>query len=286
MNTASLVFQTDFGTGDGAVSAMYGVANSIDPTLRIFDLTHDIPQYNVWEASYRLIQTVQFWPAGTVFVSVVDPGVGSDRKSVAVKTKTGHIIITPDNGTVTHVHRWLGITEAHLINEMKTRLPHSERSHTFHGRDVYAYVGAKIASGQLSFEQTGPVHPQEDLVMLPVAKAFREKDTIHGQIDVLDVRFGSLWTNVPLDLFAELDIPYGQRVEVEIRNDTRAVYQNFLVYARSFADANVGESLVYVNSLHNMAVAINQGSFAHAYNIGTGSTWKIQLRKAPKLVYE
>ena len=286
METAALVFQTDFGQGDGAVPAMYGVATSIDPSLRIFDLTHDIPQYNVWEASYRLIQTVQFWPAGTVFVSVVDPGVGPDRKSLAVKTKTGHIIITPDNGTITHVQRWLGISDVRLINEMKTRLPHSEKSHTFHGRDVYAYIGAKIASGQLSFEQTGSFYPVDSLVLLPVTEALRDKDTIHGQIDVLDVRFGSLWTNIPLDLFTGLGIPYGQRVEVEIRNDTRAVYQNFLVYARSFADANVGESLVYVNSLHNMAVAINLGSFAHAYNIGTGSTWKIQFRKAPKLVYE
>ncbi|GAY76720.1 hypothetical protein NBRC111894_2274 [Sporolactobacillus inulinus] len=71
----ALVFQTDFGLVDGAVCAMYGVANSIDPTLKIYDLTHDIPQYNIWEASYRLRQTIDYWPEGTVFVSVVDPGV-------------------------------------------------------------------------------------------------------------------------------------------------------------------------------------------------------------------
>ena len=112
-----LILQTDFGTADGAVSAMYGVAYSVCPELRISDLTHDIPQYNIWEASYRLIQTVNYWPAGSVFVSVVDPGVGSTRRSIAVKTVEGQYIITPDNGTLTHVKRMCGIAEAREIDE-------------------------------------------------------------------------------------------------------------------------------------------------------------------------
>jgi len=85
----ALVFQTDFGFADGAVAAMYGVALKVDPGLKIYDLTHDIPQYDIWEASYRLIQTVGYWPAGTVFVSVVDPGVGTSRRSVVAKTSGG-----------------------------------------------------------------------------------------------------------------------------------------------------------------------------------------------------
>ena len=85
-----IVFQTDFGVKDGAVSAMKGVAMGVAADLKIFDLTHEIPAYNIWEASYRLQQTAQYWPTGTVFVSVVDPGVGSERKSVVLKTKSGH----------------------------------------------------------------------------------------------------------------------------------------------------------------------------------------------------
>jgi len=96
-----VVFQTDFGTKDGAVSAMKGVASNVDASLKLYDLTHDIPAYNIWEAAYRLDQTVIYWPVGTVFVSVVDPGVGTTRKSVVVKTKSGHYIVTPDNGTLT-----------------------------------------------------------------------------------------------------------------------------------------------------------------------------------------
>ena len=126
----ALIFQSDFGIADGAVSAMYGVAYSVSKELNISDLTHEIPQYNIWEASYRLIQTVSYWPAGSVFVSVVDPGVGSNRKSVVAKTKTNQYIITPDNGTLTHIKRMLGIVEVREIDEKINRLPNSGASYT------------------------------------------------------------------------------------------------------------------------------------------------------------
>ncbi|MFP3324884.1 SAM-dependent chlorinase/fluorinase, partial [Planococcus sp. SIMBA_160] len=108
MSEHALVLQSDFGIDDGAVSAMYGVANTVSSNIRIFDLTHNIPQYDIWEASYRLLQTVTYWPEETVFVSVVDPGVGSERKSLVVKTTSSHYIITPDNGTLTHVAQDIG----------------------------------------------------------------------------------------------------------------------------------------------------------------------------------
>lgn len=152
----ALVLQTDFGLGDGAVSAMYGVAYSVSEDLMVADLTHEIPQYDIWEASYRLIQTVAYWPKGTVFVSVVDPGVGSTRRSIAVETVTGQYIITPDNGTLTHVKKMIGIREARVIDESVNRLPNSGESYTFHGRDVYVYTGARLASGIIDFAGSRP----------------------------------------------------------------------------------------------------------------------------------
>src|SRR6195952_1612920 len=134
-----VVFQSDFGLKDGAVSAMKGVATGVSTDLKLFDLTHEIPAYNIWEASYRLYQTVTYWPAGTVFVSVVDPGVGTSRKSVVLKTNTGQYIVTPDNGTLTLVSESLGIAEIRQIDENVNRRHGSEKSYTFHGRDVYAY---------------------------------------------------------------------------------------------------------------------------------------------------
>lgn len=281
-----LVFQSDFGYVDGAVSAMYGVAYGVDPTLLISNLTHEITPYDIWEASYRLIQTVSYWPEGSVFVSVVDPGVGSARRSIAVRSQTGQYIITPDNGTLTHIKRMCGIAEARIIDETTNRLKGSGKSYTFHGRDVYAYTGARLAAGIITFEEVGPQVDPDSVIELPVVEATCSNDSVYGTIDVLDVRFGSLWTNIPRDLFETLGVSYGSRVEVSIENETRTVYKNILVYAKSFADVYVGEPLVYVNSLDCMAVAINQGSFARAYNIGTGNAWKIRIRKAPRVIYE
>lgn len=272
-----LVFQSDFGLVDGAVSAMYGVAYTVEPRLNIHDLTHDITPYNIWEASYRLIQTIRYWPQGTIFVSVVDPGVGSDRKSVVVKTASGHYVVTPDNGTLTHIIRFDGIEAVREIDEHVNRLPRSGESYTFHGRDVFAYTGARLAAGIINFEGVGPEMKPEDLVRLPIIEPRLEGSAVCGTIDVLDVRFGSLWTNIPRTLFLQTGIQYGDRVSITIENDTRCVYRNIILFAKSFADVYMGEALAYVNSLDCMAVAINQGSFARAYNIGTGNSWRIRI---------
>lgn len=273
-----LVFQSDFGVQDGAVSAMYGVAYTVDPELRVYDLTHEIEPYNIWDASYRLIQSVQYWPEGSVFVSVVDPGVGSARRSIVAKTATGQYIVTPDNGTLTHIKRRIGISEVRIINESVNRLRGSEESYTFYGRDVYAFTGAKLASGRIRFEEVGAPVPPESVTELPTVEPKAENNCVSGTIDVLDVRFGSLWTNIPKGLFKTLGISVGERVEIVISGDTRTVYHNIITYARSFADVRVGEPLLYINSLGCMAVAINQGSFARAYNVGTGTNWKISIR--------
>ena len=275
-----LVIMSDFGLADGAVSAMYGVAYSVCEQLNISSLTHEIPQYNAWEASYRLIQTVGYWPKGTVFVSVVDPGVGSTRRSIAVETRAGQYIITPDNGTLTHVKRISGIIAAREIDERVNRLPGSGESYTFHGRDIYAYTGARLAAGIIDFAGVGPEVDPVSVVELPMDEPVLEEDCIRGDIDVLDVRFGSLWTSIPKELFLKLDVRHGDFVEIQIMNGARLVYRNSLIYARSFADAFVGEPLVYVNSLDRIAVAINQGDFARAYNVGTGAPWTIAVQKS------
>lgn len=154
----------------------------------------------IWAASYRLYQTIKYWSKGTTFVSVVDPGVGSNRKSIAAKTKSGHFIITPDNGSLTHVATYMGLDEVREIDEQKNRLPYSSESNTFHGRDIYAYNGALLAEGEKSFEDLGETLDPTSVVKLPLTEASLENDHLRGSIDVLDIRFGSLWTNIPYDL--------------------------------------------------------------------------------------
>ena len=274
-----LVLQSDFGLVDGAVSAMIGVALEESPTLKIHHLTHDITPYNIFEGSYRLFQTVNYWPAGTTFVSVVDPGVGSKRKSVVAKTKKGQYIVTPDNGTLSFIKKHVGIEAIREISEVENRRKDTEHSYTFHGRDVYAYTGAKLASGHISFEEVGPELKVEDIVEIQVVETTIADHYVSGAIDILDVRFGSLWTSLTREEFCTLKPEFGDRFEVTIYNNDMLVYQNQVTYGKSFADVRIGQPILYINSLYRVGLAINQGSFAKAYNVGVGAQWHIEIKR-------
>ncbi|MCI6871681.1 MAG: S-adenosyl-l-methionine hydroxide adenosyltransferase family protein [Streptococcus hyointestinalis] len=279
MSNHLLVLQSDFGLVDGAVSAMIGVALQEARDLDIHHLTHDITPYNIFEASYRLFQTIEYWPSGTTFVSVVDPGVGSKRKSVVALTQTGQYIVTPDNGTLSYIKKHVGIKAVREISEVENRRKNTELSYTFHGRDVYAYTGAKLASGHISFDEVGPELSVDHIVELPVVETKVKDGAVMGAIDILDVRFGSLWTSITREEFYSLKPEFGQRFEVTIFNNDMLVYQNQVTYGKSFADVRIGQPLIYINSLYRVGLAINQGSFAKAYNVGVGSNWRIDIRR-------
>lgn len=279
MSNHLLVLQSDFGLVDGAVSAMIGVALQEARDLDIHHLTHDITPYNIFEASYRLFQTIEYWPSGTTFVSVVDPGVGSKRKSVVALTQTGQHIVTPDNGTLSYIKKHVGIKAVREISEVENRRKNTELSYTFHGRDVYAYTGAKLASGHISFDEVGPELSVDHIVELPVVETKVKDGAVMGAIDILDVRFGSLWTSITREEFYSLKPEFGQRFEVTIFNNDMLVYQNQVTYGKSFADVRIGQPLIYINSLYRVGLAINQGSFAKAYNVGIGSNWRIDIHR-------
>ena len=282
MHNNLLVLQSDFGLVDGAVSAMVGVALEESPTLKIHHLTHDITPYNIFEGSYRLFQTVNYWPEGTTFVSVVDPGVGSKRKSVVVKTIQNQYIVTPNNGTLSFIKKHVGIVAIREISEVENRRKNTEHSYTFHGRDVYAYTGAKLASGHITFEEVGPELDIEDIVEIPVVETIIENDSVRGAIDILDVRFGSLWTSITREEFYTLKPRFNNRFEVTIYNNDMLVYQNQVTYGKSFADVRIGQPILYINSLYRVGLAIKQGSFAKAYNVGVGAQWSIEIKRIEK----
>ncbi len=274
-----LVFQTDFGLDDGAISAMEGVSFTVSRDLNIRHLTHNIPQYNIFDASYRLYQAINYWPEGTVFVSVVDPGVGSSRKSVVAKTSTNQYIVTPNNGTLTHINKFIGITELREIEESTNRLKNSELSYTFHGRDVYAYTGARLASDTIDMSKVGPQLDLSEIVQLELYGCKKIENGVMGQVDILDVRFGSLWTSIPYEEFKKCDFKFGDNILVKIYNKDNVVYTGTINYGKSFADVPVSTPIIYMNSAYHIAVAINQGSFAKAYGIGVGNDWKITMQK-------
>lgn len=277
----ALILQTDFSLKDGAVSAMKGVAFSVDSNLKIFDLTHEIPPYNIWEGAYRLYQTASYWPQGSVFVSVVDPGVGTNRKSVVLKTKNGQYFVSPDNGTLTLVAQTLGIDSVREIDEKANRLKGSEKSYTFHGRDVYAYTGARLASGAITFEQVGPELPTK-VVEIPYQKAKATKGEVKGNIPILDIQYGNVWSNISDKLLNQAKIKRNDILCVTIFKGSKKQYEGKMPYVASFGDVPEGQPLVYLNSLLNVSVALNRDNFAQKHQIKSGADWNIDIKKCAK----
>jgi S-adenosylmethionine hydrolase len=272
-----LVLLTDFGTQDGAVSAMKGVAYSVSPELLVSDLSHENP--SIFDGAYRLYQTEQFWPQGTVFVAVVDPGVGTKRLSVVLKTRTGHYFVGPDNGLLSLVAERDGIEGLRQIDESTNRRPGSDDSHTFHGRDVFAYTGARLAAGIISFEQVGPVLAPQSLIKIPYRQPQRTGNHVSGIIPVLDVQFGNVWTNIPKSLFDEMHVALGESLHVRIYHNDKLVDTVVAPYQRTFGEVAIGKPLVYINSLLNLAVALNQQSYASQHKIESGPDWSIEIGK-------
>jgi S-adenosylmethionine hydrolase len=273
-----LVMQSDFGTLDGAVASMKGVAVSVSADLRIYDLTHHIEPFNIWQGALRLAQTAEYWPPGTVFVSVVDPGVGTVRKSIVMKSKSGHYFVTPDNGTLTFVAPRLGIEAVREIDEAVNRRKDSEKSFTFDGRDVYAYTAARLAAGVISFEQVGRALPPE-VITIPHEVARYEDGVVHGNVQTDDGNYGNIWTNVDRATFEGLGVSRGATVRVRILKAGQEVLDLAVPYVATFGAVDVGEPLLYLNSLESVSLAINQKSFAKEYGVGSGPEWSIQIRR-------
>ena len=273
-----LVLQSDFGVKDAAVASMKGVAVSVSRDLEIYDLTHEVPTYNIWEASLRLAQAAEYWPKGTVFVSVVDPGVGTARKSVVLKTKSGHYFVSPDNGSLTAVAEQLGVEAVRQIDEAVNRLANSEKSYTFHGRDVYAYTGARLAAGVISFAEVGRKLPAE-VLSIPYQKARVEQGRVYGNIEILDPQFGNIWTNIDRETFKALELDPGDIVSIQISNGDDFVFTQTLPYFPTFGRVPVGKPLLYLNSLNNVSLAINQGNYSETFHIQSGASWNIRIEK-------
>jgi S-adenosylmethionine hydrolase len=279
----ALVLMTDFGIRDGAVSAMKGVAFSTAPGVLVSDLTHEIPSFSIWDAAYRLHQTFKYWPAGTVFVAVVDPGVGSERKSLALVTKTGHIFVGPDNGLFTLVADSAGVASVYQIEEAKQRLKGSEESYTFHGRDLYVYVGSRLAQGAIQLSELGPAIASIERLSYQKATFDEASAELVGNIPVLDPQYGNVWTNIPKSLF-QTKLLVGPKVQYRVRiskRDTKGqaktLFNQILPLGETFSAVPVGRPLLYFNSLLNVSLALNQADFAKKFGIQSGPDWLISI---------
>lgn len=276
-----LVFQTDFTYKEGAVSSMYGVVKCVDRELEIMDGTHELPQYDTWSASYRLYQSLQFWPEGTVYVSVVDPGVGTSRRACVAKTVDGYYIVSPDNGSLTHVKRMIGIESVREIDESVNRLrgKGTEGVAIFHGRDLFGYTAARLASGIIDFEGVGPEYPVEEIVEHPILEPTVTPGKVEGIFEINDPNFGNLWTNIPLSEFKEAGFEYGDHVKLVVKHEGETVFEKKVLFHQSFGYAQKGEPMIYNNELMKVAVAVSQGDFCSEYNLSYGPEWTVEFTK-------
>ena len=276
-----LVFQTDFTYKESAVSAMYGVVKSVDRELEIIDATHEIPQYDIWSASYRLFQPITFWPEGTIFVSVVDPGVGTARRGCVAHTSNGYYVVTPDNGSLTHLKAWVGIDAVREIDQSVNRLrgKNTEGSSVFHGRDVFAYTAARLASGIITYEGVGPAYPVEEIITFPIREPVVEPGRVRGMFEIGDPNFGNLWTNIPLEVLQSAGFAYGDQPRLVVRRDGRVVFDQRVPFHPSFGYAPKGEVMIYNNELMRVSVAINQGSLMERYNLSYGPEWEVEISR-------
>jgi S-adenosylmethionine hydrolase len=253
-----IVFMTDFGTVDDSVAICKGVMLQITPESEIIDLTHQVTPYSIQDAARFLAGTTPYYPAGTVFLSVIDPGVGSTRKAIIVKSKKGHYFVLPDNGLITLVQDQEGIEEAREITNPAWTIGKSFSS-TFHGRDIFSPAAAHLAAGQ-DWTQVGPVVP--NLVRLQIKTARIVGNRIDGDIIGIDGPFGNLISNIPAEMFQQIGIAKNDPVLVEVGS------QKFEIpFVKTFSNVPADHILLYVDSRGRIALAVNEGNFAKKFRI-------------------
>jgi S-adenosyl-L-methionine hydrolase (adenosine-forming) len=248
-----IVFLTDFGTVDDAVAICKGVIKTLAPDAEIIDLTHQSTPYSISEGARFLGRTSQYYPPGTIFLTVIDPGVGTSRRSIIVKTGRGQYFVLPDNGLITLVAERDGIEGIREIMNPKWTLAASMSS-TFHGRDVYSPAAAHLARGE-DYKDAG--RALKDVTRLDIPRVTVNSAGVQGQVVALDGPFGNLVTNVARDDFAKLGYQVGDTVHVRVGE------KEFTVpFVKTFGAVPVGKPLLYIDSRGLMSLAINQGNFA------------------------
>jgi S-adenosylmethionine hydrolase len=269
---ATIVFMTDFGTANDAVAICKAVMLSIAPDARIMDITHQVTPYQIEEGARFLEAVSPYYPAGTVFVTVVDPGVGTSRKAVIVKSKKGQYFVLPDNGLITPVIDRDGLDSAREITNQSWMIQ-AAISSTFHGRDIFSPAGAHLAAGW-DFHLVGPEVPQ--LVRLTPKTSTTSDKGVAGDIIGLDDPFGSLVTDIPGDEFRKLGYNLGDKLRIEINKKTVT-----LPYVKTFMDVPVGDVLLFIDSRDRASIAINQGNYSRKFAVEPPGTIFIPRKGAP-----
>ena len=252
-----ITLMTDFGTSDHYVGVMKGVILNINPQVEIIDITHTIPPQDIHAAAFLIDSAYRYFPAGTIHVIVVDPGVGSERRSIVCQTETAHFVC-PDNGILTHILRNGERIHTVAVENSAYFLP--EVSNTFHGRDIFAPVAAHLSRG-IPIDELGGSVAQP--VQLPIPKPQVTDKAIIGHIVWID-SFGNLVTNISHEILESLE----GRDNVVIHAGSAKIDH----FNRSYAESAVGEALAIVGSFNRLEISVNQGNAAQVLGLKRGDT--------------
>lgn len=267
---------TDFGLEDHFVGTMKGVILSQDPEIKVFDISHQIRPQNVLEAAYVLSDTMPYWPEDTLFVVVVDPGVGTGRRSLWVRTGSGHQVICPDNGLLTIVQKKYELSVIHALSQHQ-RMPGSRDFFTFHGRDVYAFNAGRLKGGLLDPEDLGP-ELKGPIVTLSLVEAIYKQGVLYGNIVKVERPFGNLCTNIPGNLVSEAGLKYGDILQYTILARGTKRMAGKLPLVKTFGEVLPGEALMYLDSSSRLGFSINQGHFSDYFEVDAGEDWEVQIK--------
>ncbi len=256
----TIVFMTDFGVVDDSVAICRGVMYSIMPEVRIVDLTHQVTPFSILDGARFLYGATPYYPAGTVFVVVIDPTVGSTRKAIVAKSKRGQYFVLPDNGLLTLVEQRDGIEGVHEITNPDWMIG-SKMSSTFHGRDIFSPAGAHVARGD-DWTKAGPEMPVASLVRLELKAARIDDRGVTAEVIATDGPFGNLVTNLDAEDFLKLGYQRGQEVPVKLGSKEMKIK-----FVRTFSDVPLRQPLLYIDSRGRFAMAVNQGSFAATFSV-------------------
>ncbi|MBW2148459.1 MAG: SAM-dependent chlorinase/fluorinase [Deltaproteobacteria bacterium] len=262
---------TDFGTTDFYIGAMQGAMYTVNPLVRIATITHEVEPFNVVEGSYILTQAAREFPSGTVFLAVVDPGVGTGRRPIVLQTRDEKLFVAPDNGLLTGVMEAFGVAHAYEITN-RSLMRQGTISATFHGRDLYGPVAAHLSGGTKPSE----VGPEiTDPVRLPIVKARREEETLVGFVVHVD-RYGNLITNITGILAKEAGLVPGAQVCITIGEHRLSA-----TFTDTYNDVPKGDWLALVNAEHVVEIACNLANAARTIGAAAGAQLRVELTQSP-----
>lgn len=263
-----VLFLSDFGTKDDSVAQCKGVILSINPDTQVIDLTHDIPPFDTHFASFVLYDSSKVWPAGSVFVAVVDPGVGTARNPILLETDSGHYFIGPDNGIFTMPADKLGVKRViRLDNKEYFR---SQQTSTFQGRDIFASVAGWLSKPGFDPAKLGV--ELSTMTRLRLIEPVVDATAISGQVMRIEAPYGNVWTNITEADVTKAGLTPGTSLYLDLEGKEME-----LPYKKTFGDVEKGAPLVYINSRGYLSLAVNMGDFSEVYGIKAGMPLRLFL---------